>query len=88
MDFTYDRHTLRDVHFTRGYNKGDFSIEIVKLNVLFPLPLTAETEFRIELGWTGGFDTGDLWLFANKLRDHIERDCLASDGQSSESRAA
>ncbi|MCA9122725.1 MAG: hypothetical protein H6822_20615 [Planctomycetaceae bacterium] len=88
MGFAYDRHTLREVAFTRGYSKGDFSIEIVKLNVTFPLPLVAETEFKIEFGWTGGFDTGDLWLFATTLRTHLETDWSTSGDRCLETKAA
>lgn len=88
MGFAYERHTLRDVHFTRGYNKADFSIEIVKLNITFPLPLTAETEFRIAFGWAGGFDTGDLWLLAKKLQLQLEADWLVGNAGPSEAKAA
>ena len=57
--------------FSRGSIAGDISIEIVKVNVRFPLPLAPTPEVRAGYAFAF-FDTGDLWAFCQELKSTLQ----------------
>ena len=58
--------------YSRGHVLGDFSIKLVKINLLVTEPKSGSAEFAIEAGWVAAFDTGDLWQFLTELKTKIE----------------
>lgn len=70
--FVCERQTPLALHFIRGYAKGDFSVELARVNLTVTLPITEETEMLVEAGWIAAFDTGDLWQLTQEIKSLIE----------------
>ena len=68
IGFTIQQETSQSIQFTRGHAKGDFAIELAKVDVTVSLPLETEATVIVEYGWVCLFDTGDLWEFAKELQ--------------------
>lgn len=65
--FSCERQTPLALHFTRGHARGDFSVEIAKINLVVSLPIETEVDLIVEAGWLVAFDTGDLWQLTKEL---------------------
>ena len=72
LGFSCDRQTPLALHLTRGHAKGDFSVELAKINLTVSLPLEAETELLVEADWLVAFDTGDLWQLTSEIKAIVE----------------
>jgi len=70
--FACDRQTPVALHLTRGHAKGDFSVELAKINLTFSLPIEVQTELVVEADWVAAFDTGDLWQLTTELKALVE----------------
>lgn len=57
--------------FTRGHPKGDFAIELAKVDVTVTFSEGNSLSVLVEYGWVCLFDTGDLWRFSSELRRHL-----------------
>lgn len=72
LGFKLESGTKEVLQFGRGSLLGDFSIKIAKVYLRFRLPLSGETQCEVAYGFGALFDTGDLWRFANELKDKLE----------------
>lgn len=65
--FTFKYATKSQLYFTRGKSWGDFSINLIRINLIFDTPLNEETLMTIEIADMCFVDTGDLWILSTEI---------------------
>lgn len=74
LGFKLSHWTREQVFFARGKSWGDFSMKYIRVRIVFPFPLVAESEMRVEVADVCLFDTGDLWQLSHQVRDSLAGD--------------
>ncbi|MEL6107516.1 MAG: hypothetical protein AAFU85_15860, partial [Planctomycetota bacterium] len=71
IGFSIEQEKGESIKFTRGHPKGDFVIELAKVDVTVTFRDGEFANVLVEYGWVCLFDTGDLWRFASELKRHL-----------------
>jgi len=71
IGFELSHWTREEVFFARGKHWGDWSTKYMPLRLVFPFPLTTDSEVRVEAADVCLFDTGDFWRLCHEIRDEL-----------------
>jgi len=71
--FTFKYATKSQLYFSRGKNWGDFSINLIRINLVFDTPLNEVTMMKVEMADMCFVDTGDLWTLSTELSNYFSQ---------------
>lgn len=71
--FTFQYATKNQLYFSRGKSWGDFSINIIRINLVFDTPLNEVTMMKVEIADMCFVDTGDLWTLSTELSNYFNQ---------------
>ena len=67
LGFEFSYATKEHSYFSRGKSWGDFSIQLIRINLVFDKSLQQASQVRVELADICLFDTGDLWKLSTDV---------------------
>lgn len=76
--FTFKYATKNHLYFSRGKSWGDFSIKLIRINLIFDNNLNENTTMNVELADACLFDTGDLWALSTEISNYFS-ECLQAE---------
>jgi len=69
--FTFQHATKTQICFSRGKSWGDFSINLIRIYLIFDTPLSEITMMKVEIADMCFVDTGDLLTLSTELSNYF-----------------